>query len=79
MANYYVVNNPEGGWKVMKDNAERASADVDTQEEAETIAKELSSHQGGGEVRIQGKDGKFRDSDTVPPGNDPNPPKDTKF
>ena len=33
---------------------------------------------GGGEVRIQGRDGRWRDSDTVPPGNDPNPPRDKK-
>ena len=30
------------------------------------------------EVLVQGRDGRFRDSDTVAPGNDPHPPKDTK-
>jgi len=33
---------------------------------------------GGGEVRIQGRDAKFRDSDTVAPGNDPFPTRDKK-
>jgi len=33
---------------------------------------------GGGEVRIHGRDGQIRDSDTVGDGNDPNPPRDTK-
>ncbi|MFN3256916.1 MAG: DUF2188 domain-containing protein [Ilumatobacter sp.] len=32
----------------------------------------------GGEVRIHGKDGRIRDSDTVAPGRDPNPPRDTR-
>jgi hypothetical protein len=41
-------------------------------------AKELAANSGGGEVRIHGLDGKIRDSDTVKPGNDPNPPKDNK-
>lgn len=29
----------------------------------------------GGEVTIAGKDGKFREGITIPPGNDPYPPK----
>jgi len=45
---------------------------------AEKLAKKFSSNSGGGEVKIHGLDGKIRDSDTVPPGNDPNPPKDKK-
>jgi hypothetical protein len=49
-----------------------------TQADAEKAAKEFSSNNGGGEVRIHGLDGKIRDSDTVSPGNDPNPPKDSK-
>lgn len=46
------------------------------------MAKKGSSRhvvrEGGGEVRIHGRDGKIRDSDTVPPGRDPHPPKDTR-
>jgi hypothetical protein len=30
---------------------------------------------GGGEVTIQGEDGKFREGLTIPKGNDPHPPK----
>ncbi|HUF07435.1 MAG TPA: DUF2188 domain-containing protein [Candidatus Binatia bacterium] len=33
---------------------------------------------GGGELTIHGRDGRIRDSDTVPPGRDPHPPKDRK-
>ena len=79
MANYTVsIHKPKGNWQVKKDKAERASAVVNTQKEAEKLAKALSANTGGGEVRIKGLDGKIRDSDTVPPANDPNPPKDTK-
>ena len=73
----YVTRHPDG-WAVKKPGAERASSLHDTQREAEGRAKEIVSHLGGGEVRIQGLDGRWRDSDTVPPGNDPFPPRDRK-
>lgn len=79
MANYSVVKNPDGGWDSKRDKASRISSHSDTQKEAETYAKKFSSNSGGGEVRIHGFDGKIRDSDTVPPANDPNPPKDRKY
>lgn len=50
-----------------------------TQREAEAVAKQIVANFGGGEVHIQGRDGKWRDSDTVPPSNDPNPPRDKKY
>lgn len=74
----YVVNNPEGGWDFKRPGAERASAHFDRQADAEARAKAIVENRGGGEVRIQGRDGRWRDSDTVPPANDPNPPKDRK-
>lgn len=73
----YVVNHPDG-WAVKGPGAERASGVYGTQAEAEAAAKEIVGNLGGGEVRIQGRNGKWRDSDTVAPGNDPNPPKDKK-
>ena len=79
MSNYYVVNNPDGGWDVKTEGAERSSGCFDTQAEAEMEAKRLAGNSGGGEVRIQGLDGQFRDSDTVPPAVDPLPPQDKKF
>lgn len=33
---------------------------------------------GGGELVTHGTDGKIRDSDTVPPGHDPFPPRDQR-
>lgn len=76
--NRYVVRNPGGGWDVKGPNAERASSHHDTQASAEARAKEIVSNLGGGEVRIQGRDGRWRDSDTVPPGSDPHPPADQR-
>ncbi|MEK7074351.1 MAG: DUF2188 domain-containing protein, partial [Patescibacteria group bacterium] len=55
-----------------------ASGRYDTQAEAEKAAKGLCAESGGGEVRIHASDGKIRDTDTVPPANDPYPPKDRK-
>ena len=71
-----VVPNPEDGWDVVKPHRERASSHEDTQSDAEKRAREIVHNAGGGEVRTHGTDGKIRESDTVPPGNDPNPPRD---
>ncbi len=74
----YVTRHPEG-WSVQKPGAERASSVHDTQHEAEQRAKEIVGNPGGGEVRIQDRHGRWRDSDTVPSGNDPNPPRDRRY
>lgn len=73
-----VVPDPKGGWNVTKPGSDRASAHVDTQQEAIDRARTIVTNAGGGEVRIHGRDGQIRDSDTVGGGNDPNPPRDTK-
>jgi hypothetical protein len=44
--------------------------------DAERRAKEIVGNEGGGEVVIHRPNGQIRDSDTVAPGNDPNPPRD---
>lgn len=80
MANYHVTN-PKGSddWRVKRAGADRVAAIASTQREAEKIAKQLSAHSGGGEVRIHKPNGgPIRDSDTVAPGRDPNPPRDRK-
>ena len=78
MSNYHVTKVKQGGWLAKKAGAEKAAKIFNTQAEAEKAAKIFSANSGGGEVRIHGRDRKIRDSDTVPPGNDPNPPKDMK-
>lgn len=49
-----------------------------TQCEAEKVAKQTARNLEGGEVRIQGLDGRWLDFDTVLPRNDPKPPQDEK-
>lgn len=73
----FVVKHGDG-WAVKAPGSSRASAVAPTQKQAEAKAKQIVKNQGGGEVRIQGRDGKFRDSDTMPKGRDPNPPRDKK-
>ena len=74
----HVVPNPSGGWDVVAPNASRVSARVDTQAEGINRAREIVGNSGGGEVVIHRPSGQIRDSDTVRPGNDPNPPRDRK-
>lgn len=74
----HVVPNDNGGWDVKKPGSSRASAHTDTQAEAIDRAKDIVHNAGGREVRIHGRNGRIRDSDTVNPGNDPNPPRDKK-
>lgn len=61
----YVVKH-EDGWAVKKENAQRASGVFNTQKEAIDRAREIVENTGGGkgDVRIQGRDAKFRDSDS---------------
>ena len=77
MADRYVTKHPNG-WAVKAPGAERASSVHSRQRAAEQAAKQTVRNLGGGEVRIQGRDARWRDSDTVAPGNDPNPPRDRK-
>jgi len=74
----HVVPSKQGGWDVVKPGSSRASSHHDTQAGAETLVKEILGGAGGGEAVIHGRDGRVRDSDTVAPGNDPNPPRDRK-
>jgi hypothetical protein len=63
----HVVHNADrGGWDVVKEGHQRASAHAPTQKAAEKRAKEIVEKTGGGngEVIIHRKDGKVRDSDS---------------
>ena len=77
MPDRYVTKHARG-WAVKAPGGIRVSSVHKTQREAEKAAKQTVGNLVGGEVRIQGRDGRWRDSDTVPPGNDPNPPRDRK-
>jgi uncharacterized protein YdaT len=74
----HVVPVGEGGRDIKAPNAKRSSGHTDTQADAINRAREIVRNAGGGEVVIHGQDGKIRDKDTVPPGNDPNPPRDKR-
>jgi hypothetical protein len=68
----------DGNWEVVAPKAKRASAVLSTQAKAERRAKQIVRNEGGGEVVVKDQRGRIRDSDTVAPGNDPSPPRDTR-
>lgn len=72
----HVVPDPNGGWAVKKPGATRASTRIKTQAEADKRAKEILANDGAGEAVLHGRDRRIRDSDTIAPGRDPDPPKD---
>jgi hypothetical protein len=71
-----VYKRPDGTWANQRLDADKASSVHDTQGDAATTAKGMLANQGGGELIIKGVHGKIRSKDTIPPGNDPNPPRD---
>ena len=71
-----VYRRPDGTWANKRNDAERASSIHETQERAIRQAKQMLQNQGGGELITKGVDGRIRSKDTIPPGNDPNPPRD---
>lgn len=74
----HVVPNPNGGWDIKKGHAERRSGHEITQATAIDKARQIVRNTGGGEIVIHGRDGRIRDADTVHPGRDPQPPRDTR-
>jgi Uncharacterized protein conserved in bacteria (DUF2188) len=74
----HVVPSGGGGWDVRKPGGSRASSHHRTQGAAEAKAKQVLRNVGGGEAVIHDRHGRIRDSDTVAPARDPNPPKDAK-
>ena len=73
-----VYQRKDGKWVNKRNDAEKASSLHNTQKDAEKAAKQMLKNQGGGELTTAGRDGKFRSKDTIAPGNDPFPPKDTE-
>ena len=78
MANRRIVGPHPRGWQVTAPNADRASVVRPTQGAAIERARDILGNIGGGELTIQDRHGRIRDSDTVRPGNDPYPPRDRK-
>ena len=71
-----VYKNDDGEWANKRNDASRASSVHKTQAAAEQAARQNLKNQGGGELTTKGRDGRIRSKDTIPPGNDPHPPKD---
>jgi hypothetical protein len=67
-----------GNWAVKKGGVATPESVHRKQSHAEQSAKATVRELGGGEVRVQGRDSKWRDSDTVAPARDPYPPRDRK-
>ena len=72
------VSPVRGRWKVTQPGRRKPVSDHGTQANAERAAKRDLARAGGGEVRIHDRLGRIRDSDTIPPAKDPNPPKDRR-
>jgi len=73
-----VYRRPDGNWANKRNDASRPSSVHPTQGEAVGAAHDMLGNQGGGELTTQGRDGRFRSKDTIAPGNDPFPPRDTE-
>ena len=73
-----VFRRDNGSWVNKRDGNERASSLHRTQQEAEQAARGMLENSGGGELKVKGENGRIRSKDTIPPGNDPNPPRDTE-
>lgn len=73
-----VYRRVDGKWANKRQDSQRPSSLHDTQKDAIDAAREMLKNQGGGELITHGRDGKIRSKDTIHPGNDPNPPKDTE-
>jgi hypothetical protein len=73
-----VSRRPDGTWANKKDGASKAGSVHERQSDAISAAHEMLVNSGGGELKVKGIDGKIRSKDTIAPGNDPNPPKDSE-
>jgi hypothetical protein len=76
--NRTVFRRSEGDWVNKRNVASKASSLHSTQGEAIREATEMLRNAGGGELSVKGLNGKIRSKDTIAPGNDPNPPRDTE-
>ncbi len=74
-----VYQNGNGDWVNKRNDAGKASSLHRTQQDAISAARSMLTNQGGGELTTKGLNGRIRSKDTIYPGNDPFPPRDTEF
>lgn len=73
--NYYVSGNRKDGYRATAEGAQRAGFTASRQTDVVSQTRNSMRNNGGGELRIQGINGKFRAADTVPPKKDNFPPR----
>jgi len=73
-----ISRRPDGTWANKRHDASKASSVHRTQADAIRTGNEMLGNQGGGELIVKGRDGRIRSKDTIAPGNDPFPPRDTE-
>ncbi|MFC4172465.1 DUF2188 domain-containing protein [Microvirga sp. GCM10011540] len=73
-----VYQRADGRWANERNGASRASSVHGTQRDAVQAARTNLTNQGGGDLTTKGRDGRIRSKDTIAPGRDPNPPRDTE-
>jgi len=73
-----IYRTSNGKWVNRRNDAGKASSVHDTQQNAINSARTMLGNQGGGELTVIGINGRIRSKDTIKPGNDPCPPKDTE-
>lgn len=74
-----VYQRADKQWTNKRNDADRASSVHKTQGGAIKAAREMLVNQGGGELAVKGRgNSPIRSKDTIPPGNDPLPPRDTE-
>jgi Uncharacterized protein conserved in bacteria (DUF2188) len=73
-----ISQRPDGTWANKRGDADKASSIHNTQQAAIAAGRQMLANQGGGKLTVQGRDGRIRSKDTIPPGNNPNPPRDAE-
>lgn len=71
----HVVPTKDGKWANKKAGSKRASSVSNTQAEARSKAIEQAKKHGNTEVKVHGKNGRIRESNTYTRKNDPKKPK----
>jgi hypothetical protein len=74
----FVSPRPDGTWANQRAGAQKAASIHETQKAAIEAARQILINAGGGELIVQGLNGQIRSKDTIAPGNDPCPPRDTE-
>lgn len=73
-----VYRRTDGSWVNKQHGNSKASSVHNTQKAAIDAARNMLINQGGGELNTHGLNGQIRSKDTIAPGNDPLPPRDTE-